>query len=266
MPNKIGSKKLQQNEISSKNGIQVIARAAAVLRCLKDQPDGLSLGQIAAKISLPRSTIQRIVGALQEERLLMSASPGRGIRLGPELSSLAESAKVDLSDMLKPYLIDLAQKTKETVDLAVLRGRRMIFVDQIPGTHRLRTISSVGDAFPLCSTANGKACLSKLDDTRILSLLNAEQPALAADEGYVEAFMAEINNTRSTGLSYDRDEHTVGISAIGISFHDLQGNIYAITTPTPTSRFHDCEKHLEECLLNTLETINKLEIIDSRVQ
>lgn len=257
---------MQQSDISSKNGIQVIARAAAVLRCLKDQPNGLSLGQIANEVSLPRSTIQRIVGALQEERLLMSATPGRGIRLGPELSSLAESARVDLSDMLRPYLKKLAQTTKETVDLAVLRGRRMIFVDQIPGTHRLRTVSSVGDAFPLCTTANGKSCLSKMDDTKILSLLLVEQPDLSSDEGYVETFMAEINDARSTGLSYDRDEHTVGISAIGISFRDLQGNIYAITIPTPSSRFNDCEKHLEECLLKTLESINKLEIIDSKIR
>ncbi|MEP5153633.1 helix-turn-helix domain-containing protein, partial [Planktotalea sp.] len=66
---------------NSRNGIQVISRAAAVLRCLKDYPQGLSLGQIATEVSLPRSTVQRIVGALQSERLLISNVTGGGVRL-----------------------------------------------------------------------------------------------------------------------------------------------------------------------------------------
>ena len=45
--------------------VQVIARAAAVLRTLEGQPGGLSLGQIAQDVGLPRSTVQRIVAALQ---------------------------------------------------------------------------------------------------------------------------------------------------------------------------------------------------------
>ena len=43
------------------NGIQVISRAASILRALRDEPDGLSLGQIATRVELPRSTVQRIV-------------------------------------------------------------------------------------------------------------------------------------------------------------------------------------------------------------
>ena len=47
------------------DGIQVIARAAAVLRALRDAPSGLSLGALAEATGLPRSTVQRIVAALK---------------------------------------------------------------------------------------------------------------------------------------------------------------------------------------------------------
>ena len=40
-------------------GIQVIARAAAILRVLRDSQGGLSLGQISRQVDLPRSTVQR---------------------------------------------------------------------------------------------------------------------------------------------------------------------------------------------------------------
>ncbi|HWI31700.1 MAG TPA: helix-turn-helix domain-containing protein [Microbacterium sp.] len=67
----------------SASGVQVIARAAAILRELKDEPSSLSLRQLATRLDLPRSTVQRIVGALQQERLVVVTNAGRGIRLGP---------------------------------------------------------------------------------------------------------------------------------------------------------------------------------------
>lgn len=57
------------------SGVQVIARAAAILRSLKNESDGLSLGQIAERVGLPRSTVQRIVGALHAESLVIAAAP-----------------------------------------------------------------------------------------------------------------------------------------------------------------------------------------------
>ena len=63
-----------------KNGIQVIARAASILRLLKDTQSGLSLGQISRQIGLPRSTVQRIVKTLQAERLVIANPSGGGLR------------------------------------------------------------------------------------------------------------------------------------------------------------------------------------------
>ena len=56
---------------SSKQGIQVISRAVKVLRALEGKPDGLSLSAIANEVDLPRSTVQRIVGALATEGFLI---------------------------------------------------------------------------------------------------------------------------------------------------------------------------------------------------
>ena len=61
-----------------KSQVQVIARAATILRALEEQPAGLSLGQIAQRVDLARSTVQRIVAALAAEKLLIAASPTKG--------------------------------------------------------------------------------------------------------------------------------------------------------------------------------------------
>lgn len=235
-------------------GIQVIARAAAVLRALRDDTGGMSLGQIAEKVGLPRSTVQRIVGALQEERLVIASAAGGSIRLGPEISALAEVTRYSIVEECRVILSDLSAHLGETVDLSVLRGAGMIFLDQVPGTHRLRAISSVGDVFPLTTTANGRAALA---------MLPADKAArLAADEwgrrGLVPdpaGFAALLERVGSAGLAFDLDEHTDGISAVGAAFADRGGEIHAISVPIPSARFQRRRREVEQAVKTAVARI-----------
>jgi DNA-binding MarR family transcriptional regulator len=70
-------------------GIQVIHRAAEILRILAKDSGGLSLGQIAAQVQLPRSTVQRIIATLSAEDLVAIGTNSGGIRLGPEIQNRA---------------------------------------------------------------------------------------------------------------------------------------------------------------------------------
>jgi DNA-binding IclR family transcriptional regulator len=242
-------------EIADRNGgIQVIARAAAVLRALKTSRSGLSLAQIAERVGLPRSTVQRIVNALQDERLVIASSTGVGFRLGPELHALAEAAHYNVADALRPLLQSLASQTGETVDLAVLRGGQMIFIDQVAGTQRLRAVSSVGDAFPLTDTANGKACLALMEDSEVQGMAKAELGS-KANTAFLKRLSAEIASVREHGHALDLDEHTAGISAVGIAFRDVRGDCHAISIPAPSTRFAANHAALTAALMHAKDQI-----------
>jgi DNA-binding IclR family transcriptional regulator len=242
---------------NERSGIQVISRAARVLRSLKDHPEGLSLGKIATEVNLPRSTVQRIVGALQIERLLIANMVGGGVRLGPELGALAEAARFDTADQCRPLLLELTQATSETSDLSVLRGHNMIFVDQVPGTHRLRTVSSVGETFPLTTTANGRACLATLPRSEAMKLASNEAVRTNVDLD-LGAFDKQLDEIQRSGLAYDTDEHSDGISAMGFAFTDLAGEIHAISVPVPSSRFVRQQENIESALRRTASIIQKV--------
>jgi DNA-binding IclR family transcriptional regulator len=240
-----------------RSGIQVIARAATILRILKANQAGLSLGQIALEANLPRSTVQRIVGALLAERLVISEPNGRGLRLGPEVSALAAATQYNIVETCRLLLMELTQDTGETADLSVMRGVGMIFLDQVPGTHRLRTVSSVGEVFPLTITANGKACLAQMEPEKAEILIRDEWNRRGI-KGDLQRFSTTLEMIRETGLAFDLDQHSPGISAIGFAFKDHAQDLHAISVPVPTTRFEEIRPVVETALVKTSQHIRKL--------
>src|SRR5476651_1779807 len=76
---------MNRHVTNDKSQVQVIARAATILRALENENVGLSLGQIALRVNLARSTVQRIVAALETEKLVIAATPNGRVRLGPTI-------------------------------------------------------------------------------------------------------------------------------------------------------------------------------------
>ncbi len=240
------------NPARQRSQVKVIARAASILRALEAEPSGLSLGQIAERVGLARSTVQRIVAALEAENLVIAASLQGRVRLGPTLARLAASVDTDIVALARPFLLALSAELQETVDLATARGKRLVFIDQVVGPQRLRAVSAVGEAFPLYCTANGKAYLAELDDQQVAWLV---EDGLAARTPHtltqIKALLRELDAVRRLGVAFDREEHTLGISAAGVAFQDSLGHYLAVSVPTPAQRFASQEATITARLLAT---------------
>ena len=246
----------EQSPGQGQGQVQVIARAASILRALEGQPSGLSLGQIAQQVKLARSTVQRIVASLAAEKLLIAASPTGRVRLGPTILRLAASVPTDFVAVARPFLVSLSGELCETVDLAAVKHDHLVFIDQVVGSHRLRTVSGVGEAFPLHCTANGKAHLAQLDDDAIERLIGRTyQKRTPNSVGSLAELLRDLKNVRKTGVAFDREEHTLGICAAGVALRDPLGNAVAISVPVPTQRFHQHQRHIAARLLATKEAL-----------
>lgn len=127
---------IDKQEQTKSSSVQVISRAAKILRALREHPKGLSLSQIAKEVGLARSTVQRIVTALEEERYVATASTNGGFRLGPEIAMLATAVHSDLREEIRPFLIQLSHQVNETVDLSVLdNGKVLLSIKLLPRIH-----------------------------------------------------------------------------------------------------------------------------------
>ncbi len=95
---------------------------------------------------------------------------------------------------------------------------------------------SGGAAFPLTTTANGRACLVVLGDDQARALAGDEWKRRNL-EGDVSELAATLAEAPRTGLAYNLNERTAGISAVAFVFTCAKGDIHAISVPVPTARF-----------------------------
>ena len=224
---------------------QVIRRSAAILRALEQHPEGRSVAEVAALVSLPRSTVHRLLQSLAEEHLVTPVSEERGFRLGAGLMHLATSATKWLVENITPFLRDLSVELEETVDLAVLSGSNVYFIDQVAAPHRLQAVSQTGLAFPLHCTANGKALLADMTDDQVRALVGESLVRHTANTiANIDDLLAELHDVRTRRVAFDRDEHTDGISAAGTSIRNPYGLALAMSVPVPTSRFSENEERI----------------------
>lgn len=235
---------------ATSGGIQVIARAAEVLRLLQAAPSGLTQAEVVERIGLAKSTVHRILGALEAEGLVTVAGTRGRYRLGSEIPRMAASVRSAMIVDLRPYLEDLSRQLEETVDLSVLEDHQVVFVDQVIADRRLRAVSAVGAGFPLHCCAPGKALLAALPATAledtVPNRLTAETPHTLTTR---PSLHRELDAIRRTGIAFDREEHTVGISAAGVAIRTAAWGTAAISVPTPTQRFTGREQTITDALL-----------------
>ena len=161
-----------------------------------------------------------------------------------------------MKDRLRPTMKRISESTGETVDLAVLDGNSMLFIDQIVGSQRLRAVSSIGARFPLTTTANGKAALACMDHADAEGLIRAECGSATANMKSAEELLEEIDRIRTGGLASDENEHTDGICALGFAFSERSGDIYAVSTPVPSARYERVKGSLARTLQECRELIS----------
>jgi DNA-binding IclR family transcriptional regulator len=225
------------DEVESGAGKQVIARAAAVLKALENQRTGLSLSQISRMTDLPRTTVHRLVVALEAQQLVISGP--KGVKLGPALVRLAASAHTDVIAIARPFVETLGRRTHETVDVSVYRGQHAVSVDQYPSDRELRVVSAVGTAFPIHCTAHGKAMLAQFSDAAVQELLGTRlEKSSPATVRSIDVLLTQLAVIRAKGYAVDEEEHAEGVFGLGIALNTGLSERYSVSLAVPALRFH----------------------------
>jgi DNA-binding IclR family transcriptional regulator len=221
------------------SGTQAIQRAASVLKALGAGAAALTPQELSQRTGLNRSTVYRLVNALEAEGLVATDGDGR-YRLGPELVVLGGRAlrQMNVRAVALPWLRDLARQTGETVDLEVLSGASVMIIEELAADHLLNTSSNIGRTYPATCAATGKALLAWTPPDALERMLTAELPGCgprSIRDG--AALRAELAAVRMRGYATSYEELEAHLHAVGAPIFNHQGEaIAAVSVSGPAAR------------------------------
>ena len=214
--------------------VGVIGKVLRILECLDQFPAGLQLREIAAKTGINKSTVHRFLTHLEAEAYLFRDQEGTYM-LGQKLVRLGNGVNVQgsLSKIARPVLEKLRKVSDETVNLAVLDGFSVLYLDVLESRHTFRLVSEIGMRRELHCTSLGKAILANLDDEHRKEEIFASIQ-IVTSRAKLEK---ELRLTQERGYSLDDEEAEAGARCIGAAIFGADGRVVgAISVSGPVSR------------------------------
>jgi len=220
---------------------KMVLRTLDVLEAMGATQEPLSLTQIAARVALPKTTVFRMMQALEQRRYVIRDPVSKAYVSGPLLWSTAEGAgsRAALIAAAKPFLHRLAAETGETSHLAVLDDNRIVYLDVVEPTSRIRAWITPGEVAPASCVASGKAILAASPPAVVAQLLQGPlarctELSLSDPERLKRAF----ERARRHGYAINQGEWEPDI--FGLSAPVIGAGAYAIAAigiSGPGSRF-----------------------------
>jgi IclR family transcriptional regulator, acetate operon repressor len=148
--------------LSAPTGTQSIDRAAQLLVMVVESEDPVSVGELAERADLPKSTVSRLVSALERQALVQRETTRGPLRAGPVLMRMAHRGFTDrdLAELCEPTLARLAEVSGETVNLGVPTSLGVEHLAQIDSVHFIGATNWMGRRVALHTNALGKILLA----------------------------------------------------------------------------------------------------------
>ncbi|WP_207782758.1 IclR family transcriptional regulator [Phytoactinopolyspora limicola] len=242
--------------------IRAVQRVCNILDLIQENPHGFSLTQVAEVTQFPKSSAYRYLATLESRRYVMR-DPITGLfRIGPAFLPLQSRQVTVLADRVRPHLIRLRDQFEESVNLGILNGYRVSYVEIVESPHSVRLAAREGDRDHLHCTALGKAIAATLDDDRVTMILETEgmpqhTPATITE---LPEYLQDLEATRERGYAIDNCENESDGRCIAVSLADA-GMPAAISVSAPASRLSlddlpDVAKALKDTVKKLVKEIN----------
>jgi DNA-binding IclR family transcriptional regulator len=220
--------------------VGVVGKVLRILEALDAAPGGLQLREIAQQTGVNKSTAYRFVAHLENDGYLFRE--GNGVYLvGPKLARLGAGIAfhATLRTIGRPVLTELSKETKETVNLGVIEGHDVLYLEVFESPHFFRMASQPGMHRPLNHTALGKA---------LLAFLSREQreeifPSLVFERvtshsiPNLARLKRELAQIAKRGYALDDEETELGARCVAAPVLDVSGKVAAaISLSGPTTR------------------------------
>jgi IclR family transcriptional regulator, KDG regulon repressor len=231
-------------EFKPNNLVQTIERVSFILDILGQNPQGISIRDLSARVQLPKGTTHRLLSSLTYFGYVRQDPRTRSYLLGFRLVELGQLllSQLDLRKEAEPFLRELAERTKETVHLVFLDRNEIVYIDKVEMVHNhsgLRMASRVGARNPAHSSAVGKMLLAHLPDETLNNIIEEKGLPKRTENTLTDASQLKdhLKIVRRQGYAIDDEENEKGIRCVAAPIYNEMGQaVAAISVSGPAFR------------------------------
>ncbi len=221
--------------------VQSIQRSFALLRALALGPVGVT--ELAERVDLAKSTVARLLTALEAEQAVEQTGVGGEYRLGSGLVDLAGAAPRgrNLVAAARPHLLELAESLDEVAGLSIIDGTRVYYLDQTESSSDVQVRDWTGDYAPLHTVPSGLVILAhqpvEMIDKYLAAPLVKCTPWTVTDP---EEIRDRLEQVRSIGYAWVYEEFAEDLNSVAAPiFEEGSGVEAALHVHGPSYRFPD---------------------------
>ena len=214
---------------------QSLERGLSILSSFRSSRPLLGVSDLSREVGLNRSTTHRYVATLASLGYLQQDQATRKYRLGPRVLDLGFSAinSMELREVSLPHLRQLSDETGHTVNLAVLDGTDVVYLERCrssrDGQREIDLDLHVGSRLPAYCTSLGKVLLAHLPPERLRAVLDGVRLTPRGPNTIVsrKALVAELARVREDRLAVNNEELAYGLRSIAAPVRSASGDVVA---------------------------------------
>lgn len=218
-----------------------VTNAARLLKQFSAKDREFGVSELARRLGLGKSTVHRLLVTLAEQNLVEQDELTGKYRLGLAVYDLgaAVATGLDLHEAVMPSMEQLRAATGETVQVAVLDGRHVVYIERLDSPNTLRLFLEVGRRNWAHCTGTGKVLLAHLSVYELDHILEGWElepvtPLTIVDPSMLRRELAAV---RSQGYAQNLGESEVGVLSVSAPIRDLTGRVRAaISVAGPQQR------------------------------
>lgn len=239
--------------------INSVIRTLDIINCLSQRGEA-SVSDVSNCLKINKSTVHRFLASMKYAGFLEQNQENQKYRLSIKLFEIGNRVieRVSISEIAKPIMQALAEKTGETVNLGILDHYEVVYIEKCVSHNNLRMDCPIGGRDPAYCTALGKALLSFQPEEKIKLFLaeNSLQGKTVNTITEPAAFLEELKLIRQNGFAVDREELIRGINCIAAPILNNENKaIAAMSISAPKVRITKTgfEANTQELIVATQE-------------
>ena len=218
-----------------------VTNAVRVLKAFSARQRSFGVSELARKLDLTTSTTHRLLTTLAAEHLVEQNPQTGRYRLGLAVYDLmaATAEGFDLTEAILPPMTVLRRRTGETVQVAVLDRREVVYVERLESPHTVRMFMDVGRRNSAHSTGTGKVLLAHLDPDVLDRTLDGWNLTAQTAHTIVDiaALRTQLSSIRTRGHATNVEESEIGAVSVAAPLRDSSGGVVAaLSVAGPTDR------------------------------